>query len=295
MGDQAGTTEQERKRDAGAQGGLRALTVIAFDSWRTCDVPMRPSPGVFVSINHRQTPVADDESAFHEEEVMSRTQSASRFGLELFRGGVGIDRAEGALILLHGRGGSAEDILALGAELRLQNVSLLAPEAAGHSWYPNSFLAPLEKNEPWITSALQALAELVGECEDGGIAADRIALLGFSQGACLACEFVARYPRRYAAVVAFTGGLLGPPGSDLRHSGSLEGTPVLLSSGDPDPHVPWLRVDETAEEFIRMEAAVQMMRHRDRPHTIAADEVDAACDLLAPLLTRPALLAAEGR
>ena len=201
--------------------------------------------------------------------------------------GIALEDALGAVILLHGRGGSAEDILALGNELRLSKAALLAPQAAGHTWYPNSFLAPIESNEPWLTSALDLVRTLVGRCAAAGIPSERVAIVGFSQGACLASEYVARHPQRYGALVAFTGGLIGPPGSDLHHAGALDGTPVLLSSGDPDPHVPWTRVQETAEQFTRMGAVIQTQRYPGRPHTILPEEVQAARELLGSVLTLP--------
>jgi len=194
--------------------------------------------------------------------------------------GAALDEAAGAVILLHGRGASAEDILVLGEHLRLMGVALLAPEAAGHTWYPNSFLAPIASNEPWLTSALELVHHLVSRCGTAGIGTERVVIAGFSQGACLASEFVARYPQRYGAVLAFTGGLIGPPGSDLHHAGELSGTPVLLSSGDPDPHVPWSRVEETAQQLRAMGAAVRVERYRGRPHTVLPEELQMARDFL---------------
>jgi predicted esterase len=196
-----------------------------------------------------------------------------------------LEEATGAVMLLHGRGGSAEDILTLGDELRLPRVAFLAPQAAEYSWYPNSFLATIESNEPWLTSALQLVHDLTRRCAAAGIDTKRIAIVGFSQGACLACEFIARYPQRYAALVAFTGGLIGPIGSDLHHTGSLLETPVLLSSGDPDPHVPWKRVQETAKELTAMGAIVHTQRYPGRSHTILPEELQAARSLLEPVFT----------
>jgi len=194
--------------------------------------------------------------------------------------GVALNEAAGAVILLHGRGASAEDILMLGEHLRLARVALFAPQATSHSWYPNSFLAPIENNEPWLTSALELIDHLVGRCHTAGISSERLVIAGFSQGACLASEFVARYPRRYGAVLAFTGGLVGPLGSDLHHAGKLLGTPVLLSSGDPDPHVPWSRVEETASQLTAMGAKVRVERYPGRPHTVLPEELQIARDFL---------------
>ncbi|QHN04686.1 phospholipase [Granulicella sp. WH15] len=216
---------------------------------------------------------------------MAALASSPHAGAAVIQRGTPLASSRGALILLHGRGASAEDILGLGNELRLPDVTLLAPQAMGHTWYPNSFLAPIENNEPWLTSALALIQSIVQGCVDAGVSTERIAISGFSQGACLSSEFVARHPQRYAALIAFTGGLVGPLGSDLHHPGSLAGTPVLLSSGDPDPHVPWSRVLETAETLAGMGAVVETKRYAGRPHTVLHDEVRMAQYLLAPIFT----------
>lgn len=188
--------------------------------------------------------------------------------------------AHGAVVLLHGRGASSEDILGLAREMHRAEVVYLAPQAANKTWYPYSFLAPLEQNEPWLSSALSKVASVVDLCVTSGIPREKIVLCGFSQGACLATEFVGRHPAHYGALVAFTGGLIGPEGSDLHHAGSLDGMPALFSSGDPDPHVPWSRVEESAQEFERMGAQVQLSRYANRPHTISEPEIRAASQLL---------------
>lgn len=199
---------------------------------------------------------------------------------ELLHAGASLDEASGAVILLHGRGASAVDILSLASPLERPGLAYLAPQAAGKTWYPQSFLAPREQNEPWLSSALDRLEQVVRSLEDAGMKCAQIALCGFSQGACLAMEFVASHPTRYAGVIAFTGGLVGPLGSDLQHPGQLAGTPVLLSSGDPDPHVPWLRVQQTADELSRMGAQVATRRYPGRPHTVSAEEIEDARMLL---------------
>lgn len=191
--------------------------------------------------------------------------------------------ARTALVLVHGRGATAASILPLGAELAPMGMALLAPQAAGHAWYPQSFLAPLEANEPRLSSGLARLEELVTTLEQEGIPPRRTALLGFSQGACLTLEHAARHPRRYGAVVAFTGGLIGPPRTAWGNGGSLEGTPVFLGAGDPDPHVPWWRVEETAEALTGMGARVTLRRYPGMEHTINDDEAARARRLLAAL------------
>ena len=186
--------------------------------------------------------------------------------------GVPLKEASAAVVLLHGRGAPAEDILMLGEAMGLEYAALLAPEAAGRTWYPESFLAPREENEPWLSSALETIGLTVQYAMDAGIAPERIAIAGFSQGACLSTEFVARHPQRYAAVAAFTGGLIGAT-LDAVYAGELGGTPVLLSSGDPDPHVPWSRVERTGEVLRGMGAEVTLRRYPGRPHTISREEV----------------------
>ncbi len=184
------------------------------------------------------------------------------------------------MILLHGRGASADDILSLAHELYLPDLAYLAPEAAGNSWYPNSFLAPIAQNEPWLSSALRKVESIVKIANDAGISTDRIVIGGFSQGACLTSEFAARHPRRYAGLLAFTGGLIGPPGADLTHTGDLAGTPAFFGSGDPDPHVPWQRVEQSARILAEMGAAVTSRRYPNRPHTISREEIDFAKTLI---------------
>lgn len=194
--------------------------------------------------------------------------------------GASIGEAKGAVVLLHGRGGSAEDILRLAGPLHREGLAYLAPQAAGHTWYPNSFLAPRESNEPYLSSALAKIASVVSELESAGIPRDCIVIAGFSQGACLATEFVASNPARYAGLIAFTGGLIGPPDANLHHEASLAGTPALFLSGDPDPHVPWQRVQASAAELERMGAVITARRFPGRPHTITAEEVELARTLI---------------
>lgn len=188
--------------------------------------------------------------------------------------------AAGALVLVLGRGASAEDILALAEELGVEGLAALAPQAAGQSWYPYSFLAPLAANQPYLDSALRRLESIVAGLLARGVPGERIALLGFSQGACLAIEFVARHPRRYGAVMGLTGGLIGPPRTPRDYPGSLDGTPVFLGTSDPDPHVPFERVRETAAVLARMGAGVELRRYPGMPHTISEDELDACRALL---------------
>jgi phospholipase/carboxylesterase len=208
--------------------------------------------------------------------------------------GASIAEAAGAVVLLHGRGASAEDILGLAPEIGDGRLAYLAPQATGSAWYPQSFLAPRAANEPWLSSALAMVQAIVVSLESQGVPRSRIVLAGFSQGACLSTEFVATHPARYAGVIAFTGGLIGPPGSHLTGSGpdgeqpagsadggTLAGTPVFFGSGDPDPHVPWSRVEESAAVLRGMGAEIEMRRYPGRPHTVSRDELVQARALVA--------------
>jgi predicted esterase len=189
------------------------------------------------------------------------------------------------MILVHGRGASAEDILTLADEFRFGDVAYLAPQAAGHTWYPYSFLAPIEQNEPGISSAVAVLSRLIGGLRTEGVDAGRVALLGFSQGACLTLEYAARHAGRYAGVFGLSGGLIGPPGTPRNYAGSLEGTPVLLGCSDVDPHIPLTRVHESAEVFRRLGASVDERIYRGMGHTINADEIAAIAAALRTPLT----------
>lgn len=195
-------------------------------------------------------------------------------------GGAPLAEAAGAVILVHGRGATADGMLGLADELGREDLAYLAPQAVGHTWYPQSFLAPREANEPWLSSGLALLDRMVQDLERAGVGPERVALVGFSQGACLILESVARHPRRYGAVAALTGGLIGPPGDPRGPDGDLDGTPVFLGSGDPDPHVPWGRVEETAELFRAAGAEVELERYPGRPHTVSRDEVERVGELL---------------
>lgn len=188
--------------------------------------------------------------------------------------------ADATLILVHGRGASAASILSLYAPLGQPTLAALAPQAAGSTWYPHSFLAPLEANQPFLASALRRLESLVAGLLARGIQADRLALLGFSQGACLTLEFAARQPRRYAAVIGLSGGLIGPPGTPRDYPGSLHGTPVFLGASDPDPHVPFELVLQTEAVLTRMGAEVELRRYPGMPHAINQDELDACRAIL---------------
>jgi len=179
------------------------------------------------------------------------------------------------MILVHGRGATAASILTLADDLALEDVAYLAPQAAGQTWYPYSFLAPIERNEPGISSGIRVIASLIDTLVTDGVDVSQIALLGFSQGACLSLEFAARHARRYAGVFALSGGLIGPPGTPRNYAGSFGRTPVFLGCSDVDPHIPLERVHESTDVFRRMGAAVDERIYPRMGHTVNADEIAA--------------------
>lgn len=202
----------------------------------------------------------------------------------LLRAGPSPDKAAGTIVLIHGRGASADSILSLHKVLGIPNLSALAPQAAGHTWYPNSFLASIETNQPYLDSALNRIDSIIDDLLSQTIPSERIALLGFSQGACLTSEYVARHPRRYGAVMALTGGLIGPPGTPRDYPGSLQGTPIFLGTSDPDPHVPFPRVRETEAVLAQMGAKVEVRRYPGMPHTINQEEMDLCRTMLESMI-----------
>ena len=203
------------------------------------------------------------------------TASDPHAGQPVLRAGAPLQRARLVGIMLHGRGASAEDILGLADQISAGDIGFVAPQSANSTWYPHSFLAPIAQNEPWLSSALKVVSGLVGDLDREGIPSERIVVMGFSQGACLSLEFAARHARRYAAVVAFTGGLIGPPGTAQTYAGDLAGTPVFIGSSDVDPHVPLERVRESTAVLTRLGAEVDERIYPGMGHTINADELAA--------------------
>jgi phospholipase/carboxylesterase len=190
------------------------------------------------------------------------------------------DAARAGVVLVHGRGATARGMVGIADELGVESVAYRAPQAQRGSWYPNRFIAPIEQNEPHLASALQAVSDSVESFADAGIPYERIVVLGFSQGACLGSEFVARTPRRYGGVVAFSGGLIGPLGTEFGHEGDLEGTSVFLGCSDTDPHIPVERVHETRNVFERLGADVEERIYEGMGHTINEDEMQFVRELL---------------
>jgi len=202
-------------------------------------------------------------------------------GQPVYTSGKPLEEAQGALILVHGRGATAQSILPLATELHQPNFGYFAPQAKGNSWYPNSFLAPIESNQPYLSSALAGLEDLVSQLIQSGIAANKLLFAGFSQGACLTAEFVARHPQRYGGLFVFSGGLIGPPGPLSGYTGDLAGTPVFLGCSDVDFHIPKERVLESAEIFKELGAAVTAKLYPNMGHTINADEIQQAQAIIA--------------
>jgi predicted esterase len=204
-------------------------------------------------------------------------------GEPILTAGEPLERATAALILVHGRGGTASGILALAGELAHPGFAFLAPQATGNTWYPLSFLAPLERNEPYLSSALDALAALLEHLAGAGIPAARTILLGFSQGACLILEFAARHTQRYGGLAGLSGGLIGPGGTQRNYAGSLAGTPVFLGCSDVDPHIPRERVIESGRVLERLGGEVTAQLYPSMGHTINQDELDHVRFMMATL------------
>lgn len=207
--------------------------------------------------------------------------------------GAPLNDAAAAVILIHGRGDSAAGILGLAREINDSRTTFVAPQAAsgpyGPTWYPNSFLAPLPLNQPWLDSALARIAHVHEDLLEKGFTNDRIILAGFSQGACLASEYAARNPARYGALIGLSGGLIGtadipgvdpPVNKELEYPGDLDGTPVFLGCSDVDPHIPLQRVEDTADVFRRIGGSVDLRIYENMPHTINDDELKAFTALI---------------
>lgn len=180
------------------------------------------------------------------------------------------------MILIHGRGATAPSILELAQELWHPDLAYLAPQAAGNTWYPHSFLTPIAQNEPYLSSALQVIGDVVAQINETGIANDKIIIGGFSQGACLAAEFVTRTGKPFGGLLVFSGGLIGPPGTPRNYAGDLAGMAVFIGCSNVDFHIPEARVHETADLLTRMGAVVDQQIYPNMGHTIIQDEIDRA-------------------
>jgi len=216
--------------------------------------------------------------------AMQAMSSGPHHGAQVLQAGVPLERARAVGILLHGRGARAENILELARALRGEGVAWLAPQAAGNTWYPNRFIAPIASNEPWLSSALGVVGDLVAQVESAGVDRTKILLGGFSQGACLALEYVVRHPARFGGVAGLSGGLIGPPGTTWATDGSLAGTPIFLGCSDVDFHIPKERVLESAEVLAALGAQVETTLYPNMDHIINEDELARVQKLIAGIL-----------
>jgi predicted esterase len=187
--------------------------------------------------------------------------------------GAPVDRAAGAVILLHGRGAGPQDVLGLAQACDPGGLTYLAPQAAGGAWYPQTFLAPLPDNQPWLDSALGLVGRLIEDLAFRGIPVDRQVLAGFSQGACLGLEYAWRHPQRYAAVIGLSGGLIGPDDVPRRATGSMDGTPLFLGCSQNDPYIPAERVRLTSEAMRQVGAEVDLRLYPGADHSVNRDEL----------------------
>ncbi|MGV3510176.1 MAG: alpha/beta hydrolase [Sphingobacteriaceae bacterium] len=199
---------------------------------------------------------------------------------EIKESGTPLSEAKKAIIMLHGRGANAEDIMSLAAQLNLSDAAIFAPQATNNSWYPYSFLAPLEDNQPALDSALELIDNTVEKILAAGVPKNKLYFLGFSQGACLALEYTARHAADYGGVIAFTGGLIGEQLNPDKYSGDFIHTPVFITTGNPDPHVPLTRVHESVEILEKLNAEVSLRVYNGRPHIIQFQEIDLANKLV---------------
>jgi len=195
-----------------------------------------------------------------------------------------LNQARAAMLMVHGRGARAEDILSLADQFNQPGFAYLAPQAANNTWYPNRFLAPMAENEPWLSSALAFVGDALSQIIDAGIPKERVILLGFSQGACLTLEFAARNVQRYAGIVGLSGALIGPDDAPRNYVGSLDGTPVLLGCSDADFHVPKERVDQTAEVMKSLGGDITERLYPNLDHSVNQDEIDFVRSMMSSLI-----------
>ncbi len=210
---------------------------------------------------------------------------------KITQAGASLDHARAVVVLVHGRGADAASMLEFAESLAgdlpgSQDLAFLAPQAPNYTWYPYSFLAPINQNEPYLSASLQILAELLAGLQRQGIREGQIMLVGFSQGACLSLEFAARNPRAYGGIAGFSGGLIGPPGTPRNYQGSLAGVPVFLGCSDTDPHIPKERVWETAQVLEQMGAEVTTRIYPGMGHIVNEDEIEIGRRMLAVLLEK---------
>lgn len=206
-------------------------------------------------------------------------------GQPILMAGEPLGRARAAMLMVHGRGARAEDILSLANEFPQPGFAFLAPQAAENTWYPNRFLVPFEQNEPWLSSALEFVGAALSLIIQAGIPHERVVLLGFSQGACLTLEFAARNAQRYGGIVGLSGALIGPDDAPREYAGSLDGTPVFLGCSDVDFHVPKERVDQTADVMKRLGGEVTERLFPNMDHGVNQDEIDFVRHMMSSLIS----------
>lgn len=194
--------------------------------------------------------------------------------------GAPLEQATAAMVMIHGRGATAESILSLADEFDAQAFAYVAPQASGNEWYPYRFLEPPERNEPYLSSALAKVGAVVAHLEGAGIPAEKIMLLGFSQGACLTLEYAARNAKRYGGLVGLSGALIGPKDMPRSYAGSLAGTPVFLGCSDVDFHIPKDTVEASAETLRALGGEVTARLYRGMGHTVNADEIAAVREII---------------
>jgi phospholipase/carboxylesterase len=204
----------------------------------------------------------------------------------LARAGAPLESARAGVVLVHGRGASAEGILTLANAFETEDIGYVAPQAPGGTWYPHSFLAPFAANEPYLSRSLAAVGQAVNELEKSGLPRERIVLAGFSQGGCLALEYAARNAGKYAGVVGLSAGLIGPPGTARDYAGSMLGTPVFLGCSDIDSHIPLERVHESSAAFANLDARVVERIYPNMGHTIVENEIEYVRSLLKAIPAR---------
>jgi predicted esterase len=192
--------------------------------------------------------------------------------------------AVAAMVMVHGRNATAESILSLVSAIDTAGFAYLAPQAAGNTWYPNSFLAPIPSNEPGISSGIAAISDVMRRIADAGIPPERTMLLGFSQGACLSLEYSARNARRYGGVAGLSGGLIGPDDTPRDYPGSFDGTPIFLGCSDVDDHIPAKRVKDSARILEKMGAVVTMRLYPGMGHLVNDDEVSTVKAMMAAVV-----------
>lgn len=206
-------------------------------------------------------------------------------GQPVMTAGDPLDQAKAAMIMIHGKGSPAQQILNLASEFNMPKFAFLAPQASGKNWFLNNFMAPTVRNEPWLSSALATISELLEQTQKAGIPLERTILLGFSQGACLALEYAARNPRKYGGVVGMSGGLFGPDDLERDFSASLDGTPVFIGSSDKDTFIPKERAVFSAAILKKMGAEVNIRIYEGSAHLINRNEIDIVRNMMLPLTT----------